>query len=49
LAGPKAFTVLRRYSQERNVKMRVLAEELASTRELPGLGRGQHADDDPGS
>jgi GAF domain-containing protein len=49
LTGPKAFAVLRRYSQERNVKMRVLAEELASTRELPGLGRGQQADDDPGT
>jgi AmiR/NasT family two-component response regulator len=41
LTGPKAFAVLRRYSQERNVKMRVLAEELTSTGQLPGLDRGQ--------
>ena len=40
LTGPTAFAVLRRYSQERNVKMRVLAEELTSTGQLPGLGRG---------
>jgi hypothetical protein len=28
-----------RYSQQLNLKMRVLAEELASTGELPGLDR----------
>ena len=31
-----AFSVLRRYSQERNVKLRVVAEQLLETRSLPG-------------
>lgn len=35
----KAFAVLRRYSQDQNVKMMVLAEELTSTGHLPGLDR----------
>lgn len=35
-----AFSVLRRYSQERNVKLRVVAEQLLETRSLPGTGGG---------
>jgi AmiR/NasT family two-component response regulator len=31
----RAFGVLRRYSQARNVKLRVVAEELVSQRSLP--------------
>jgi hypothetical protein len=30
--------VLRRYSQERNTKLRVVAEQLIETRTLPGHG-----------
>jgi GAF domain-containing protein len=33
-----AFAVLRRYSQERNTKLRVVAEQLIETRTLPGHG-----------
>jgi GAF domain-containing protein len=47
LTGPKAFALLRRYSQQQNLKMRVLAEELTSTGELPGLDRGHQPHDDP--
>ncbi len=39
LSPGKAFAVLRRYSQEKNIKLRVLAEELTHTGELPGLNR----------
>jgi AmiR/NasT family two-component response regulator len=35
LTADKAFSVLRRYSQDHNVKLRDLAEELVNTRELP--------------
>ena len=36
----RAFEVLRRYSQDHNVKLRTVAEHLVSTRKLPGsLGR----------
>ena len=40
LTPAKAFAVLRGYSQEQNIKMRVLAEELTSTGRLPGLTGG---------
>lgn len=36
LDGDQAFAVLLRYSQDRNVKLRVVAETLATTGELPG-------------
>lgn len=36
LSGDQAFCVLRRYSQDRNVKLRVVAEELVAHRTLPG-------------
>ena len=32
----RAFEVLRRYSQDHNVKLRTVAEYLVSTRTLPG-------------
>jgi GAF domain-containing protein len=35
LSADKAFAVLRRYSQDNNVKLRDLAEEIVSTRQLP--------------
>ena len=41
--APRAFTVLRRYSQHRNVKLRAVAEELIANRILPGQRR-----DEPG-
>ena len=37
LTAPEAFAVLRRYSQHRNIKLVVLAEQLTSTGHLPGL------------
>ena len=47
LTSATAFAVLRRLSQDQNVKMAVLAEELISTGTLPGLETGGHlvADD----
>jgi GAF domain-containing protein len=36
LNADKAFAVLRRYSQDNNVKLRVVAERIISTRRLPG-------------
>jgi GAF domain-containing protein len=36
LNSDKAFEVLRRYSQDYNTKLRVVAEELVRTRKLPG-------------
>jgi len=35
LSADKAFAVLRRYSQDNNIKLRALAEEVVRTRELP--------------
>jgi GAF domain-containing protein len=35
LTADKAFAVLRRYSQDKNIKLRDLAEEIVSTRQLP--------------
>jgi hypothetical protein len=39
----RAFAVLRRYSQEHNIKLRLVAEQLVETRALPddaaALGR----------
>jgi GAF domain-containing protein len=35
LTAEKAFAVLRRYSQDHNVKLRDLAEEIVNTRQLP--------------
>jgi len=37
LTAEKAFAVLRRYSQHHNIKLSVLAEQLAATGYLPGL------------
>src|SRR6478752_8189412 len=39
LTAPKAFAVLRRYSQHHNIKLTVLAEQLTSTGQLPDLDR----------
>jgi len=38
LTADKAFAVLRRYSQTRNTRLAVVAEELTSTGHLPDLG-----------
>jgi hypothetical protein len=37
LTAPKAFAVLRRYSQHHNIKLTVLAEQLTTTGQLPDL------------
>jgi hypothetical protein len=37
LTSAKAFAVLRRYSQQHNLKLAVVAQQLTSTRSLPGL------------
>ena len=37
LTAERAFGVLRRYSQQQNRKLAAVAEQLATTRELPGL------------
>jgi GAF domain-containing protein len=47
LTGEKAFAVLRRYSQHHNVKLTVLAEQLTSTRQLPGLDADSRSDELP--
>jgi hypothetical protein len=39
LTAPKAFAVLRRYSQHHNIKLTVLAEQLTTTGQLPDLDR----------
>lgn len=47
----KAFAVLRRHSQEQNMKVTALAEHLTSTGDLPGLERRREAAgpaDEPG-
>jgi hypothetical protein len=36
LNADQAFAVLRRYSQDNNVKLRTVAEQLIATRRLPG-------------
>jgi len=38
LPASKAFAVLRRYSQDNNVKLRQVAERLIATRRMPGDG-----------
>ena len=35
LSADQAFSVLRRYSQDRNLKLRAVAEEMIASRELP--------------
>jgi hypothetical protein len=37
LTAEQAFAVLRRYSQQHNLKLAVIAEQLTTTRTLPGL------------
>lgn len=44
LTAPKAFAVLRRYSQQYNIKLTVLAEQLTTTGQLPGLNQQQLVD-----
>jgi GAF domain-containing protein len=39
LTADKAFAVLRRYSQDHNIKLRDLAEEIVDTRQLPPESR----------
>jgi transcriptional regulator with GAF, ATPase, and Fis domain len=39
LTADQAFAVLRRYSQEQNRKLRVVAHEVVATRNLPGAPR----------
>jgi AmiR/NasT family two-component response regulator len=34
--GDRAFTILKRYSQDTNNKLRDVAQELIDTRKLPG-------------
>jgi GAF domain-containing protein len=34
--GDRAFAILRRYSQDNNIKLRAVAEQLIETRKLPG-------------
>lgn len=45
LDEPRAFEVLRRYSQDHNLKLRRVAEYLVSTRKLPTSGGAAPADD----
>jgi hypothetical protein len=40
LTADQAFSVLRRYSQDQQVKLRDVAAQLLETRRLPGAGRG---------
>jgi GAF domain-containing protein len=47
LDAAKAFAVLRRYSQHHNIKLSVLAEQLASTGYLPGLDDAPMPGSDP--
>jgi len=42
LTAPKAFAVLRRYSQHHNIKLTVLAEQLTTTGQLPHLDNSPH-------
>ncbi len=41
LTPSSAFAVLRRYSQDHNMKLAVVAEELVSTGALPQFGAGE--------
>jgi GAF domain-containing protein len=47
LTPGQAFAVLRRYSQDMNVKMTVLSEQLTSTGQLPGLDRAAQRPETP--
>jgi hypothetical protein len=42
LSSTKAFAVLRRYSQQHNLKLAAVAEQLTTTRTLPGLTSQEH-------
>jgi hypothetical protein len=44
IPAPTAFAALRRYSQQNNVKLHALSEQLTTTGELPGLDRQFVAD-----
>jgi GAF domain-containing protein len=44
LDEPRAFEVLRRYSQDHNMKLRRVAEYLIATRQLPEAGGGREAE-----
>jgi hypothetical protein len=44
----QAFAVLRRYSQDNNVKLRIVADELVTTRRLPTRSPAHAADGSPG-
>jgi GAF domain-containing protein len=44
LTADKAFAVLRRYSQQHNLKLAAVAEHLTTTRALPGSGSGNPMD-----
>jgi GAF domain-containing protein len=44
LTADKAFAVLRRYSQQHNLKLAAVAEHLTTTRGLPGSGPGNPMD-----
>lgn len=46
LDADRAFGVLRRYSQDGNVKLRHVAEHLVVERQLPGGRSAQAADED---
>jgi AmiR/NasT family two-component response regulator len=43
----QAFGVLRRYSQDNNVKLRIVADELVTTRRLPTRSPAHTADGSP--
>jgi transcriptional regulator with GAF, ATPase, and Fis domain len=45
LSADQAFAVLRRYSQEQNRKLRVVAQDVIATRHLPGGPRISRGDD----
>jgi AmiR/NasT family two-component response regulator len=42
-----AFAVLRRYSQDNNIKLRIVADELVTTRRLPTRSPADTADGSP--
>ena len=46
LTADQAFAVLLRYSQDNNVKLRVVADRLVETRELPIAGLSSTSDED---
>lgn len=47
LTEEQAFAVLRRNSQDHNIKLRDLAEQLVQDRRLPASGRATSADENP--